>query len=60
MEVPICSDMGLEAVDRPLSLVLDPSRIAIVFAGGGNDGRIDQRSGLDRSRTISASTRAMA
>ena len=39
--------MSLEPMDRRPSLVLDPTRLGILFARGGDDGRIDERSGLD-------------
>ena len=37
-------------MDRRPSPVLDPTRLAILFARGGDDGRIDKRSGLDSDR----------
>lgn len=48
--VGISADMGLEAVNGWLALVLDPSRVAILFTGRGYDRGIDQRAGLDRDR----------
>jgi hypothetical protein len=42
--------MSQEPMDRRPSLVLDPTRLAILFARGGDDGRIDKRSGLDPDR----------
>ena len=37
-------------MDRRPSLVLDPTRLAILLARGGDDGRIDKRPGLDPDR----------
>jgi hypothetical protein len=48
--IGIGANMGVEAADRPLSLVLYPARIIIVLTDGGNDGGINQRTGLDRHR----------
>ena len=42
--------MGLEAMNGPLALVLDPAGITIVLTGRGNDGCIDQCPGLDQRR----------
>lgn len=44
------SDMGLEAMNRRSALVLDPMRLAVALAGGGDDGRIDQRARLQPDR----------
>lgn len=48
--VGISSDMRLEAVNCTLALMLDPARVIVAFACGGNDRRVDKRSGLDRDR----------
>jgi hypothetical protein len=37
-------------MDRRSALVLNPTRLAILFACGGDDGRIDKRCGLDPDR----------
>jgi len=44
--IGIGANMGVEAADRPLSLVLYPARIIIVLTDDG----INQRTGLDRHR----------
>jgi len=44
------ANVGLEAVGSPLPLVLYTTGIVILLTGGRDDGRIDQRSGLDRHR----------
>lgn len=48
--VGIGADMGFEAVNGWLALVLDPARVAILLTGRGDNRSIDQRSGLDRNR----------
>src|ERR1700722_15452180 len=48
--VGVGAHMSLEPMDRRPSLVLDPTRLAILFARGSDDGRIDKRSGLDPDR----------
>jgi hypothetical protein len=42
--------MSLEPMHSRPSLVLDPTRLAILFARGGDDGRIHKRPGLDPDR----------
>lgn len=48
--VGVGAHMSLEPMDRRPSLVLDPPRLAILFARGGDDGRIDDRPVLDPDR----------
>ena len=48
--IAIGADMGLEAMNSPLSLVFHPARIVIVLTRGGDDGGINQGSGLDCHR----------
>jgi len=48
--IGVGTNMGFEAMNSPLPLMFYPPRIIIVLTGGGNDGRIDQRTGLDRHR----------
>jgi hypothetical protein len=48
--VGVGAQMSLEPMDRRSSLVLDPTRLAILLARGSDDGRIDKRSGLDPDR----------
>lgn len=43
-------NMGLEAINGGLSVVLHPASITVFFIGGGNDDCIDQSPGLDRHR----------
>lgn len=42
--------MGLEAVHRRFALVLDPMRLAVLLAGRGDKGGIDERPPLDPDR----------
>lgn len=46
--IGIGANVGLEAVNSSLSLVLYPTRIVIVFTRGRDDRGIDQRASLDR------------
>lgn len=48
--VGVGPDMSLEAVNRGPALVLDLMGLAILLAGRGDDGGIDQRAGLDLDR----------
>ena len=47
--IGVGAHMGFEAVNRWSALVLNPMRVAVLLACRGNDGRIDERTGLDRA-----------
>jgi len=46
--IGIGTDMGLEAINCRLALVLDPTALLIILAGRGDDRRIDKRAGFTR------------
>jgi hypothetical protein len=48
--ISVGADMGLEAMNRWLALMLDPMRITIALAGGGDDRRIDKSADLNPDR----------
>jgi hypothetical protein len=52
--IRIGADLGLEAMNGGLALVLDPMRVTIAFAGGCDNRRIYERTGFDLDRLILA------
>lgn len=48
--IGVGTDMGFEAMKRWSALVLDPMALFIVFAGRGDDRRIDKRADLHLDR----------